>query len=97
MPPPGRVAPLRGFGLLWASNAEVRAALGWATAPEQGDRGDTQRFYVNSGANGLTIIASPVNQQAFLFYEGAFPPDRRDTAEIVTFGADQFSSGLHND
>ncbi|MCU0492665.1 MAG: hypothetical protein MUD01_13820 [Chloroflexaceae bacterium] len=43
-PPPGRYAPVRGFGYLWATNAEVRAQLGWALAPEQGEAGGYRRF-----------------------------------------------------
>jgi hypothetical protein len=27
---------MRGFGKLWATRPEVRASLGWATAPERG-------------------------------------------------------------
>jgi len=82
-PPPGRYVPAHGFGLLWSTNATMHSALGWATAPEQADRGDTQRFHVNSGVNGLTIIASPGTQRQYLLYEGPFPPDRKDTAEVI--------------
>jgi len=82
-PPPGRYVPAHGFGLLWSTNATMHSALGWATAPEQVDRGDTQRFHVNSGVNGLTIIASPGTQRQYLLYEGPFPPDRKDTAEVI--------------
>lgn len=39
IPPDGRYQPVRGFGLVWRSDAEVRDGLGWATAPEFG--GDT--------------------------------------------------------
>ncbi len=35
-PPEGRLQPVRGFGTLWVSDANVRSMLGWATAPEQG-------------------------------------------------------------
>ena len=34
--PAGRLQPIRGFGRVWREHAEVRAGLGWATAPEQG-------------------------------------------------------------
>jgi hypothetical protein len=83
-PPPGRFAPQRGFGLLWSTDAALRSALGWATAPEQSERGDLQRFYVNSGVNRMTIVATPGARRQFLLYEGAFPADRKDTAEILT-------------
>jgi hypothetical protein len=33
-PPSGFLAPARGFGYLWATQASVRETLGWATAPE---------------------------------------------------------------
>jgi hypothetical protein len=82
-PPSGRYLPVHGFGLLWSTNTAVRSALGWAIAPEQGDRGDTQRFYVNSGVNRLTIITSPGTQRQYLLYDGPFPPDHRDTAEVI--------------
>jgi hypothetical protein len=82
-PPPGYYVPERGFGMLWSTNAALRSALGWATAPEQADRGDTQRFHVNSGANGLTIIASPGTRYQYLLHEGSFPPDRKETAEVI--------------
>lgn len=36
MPPPGRLQPIRGFGLVWRNDAEVRSRLGWALRPEQG-------------------------------------------------------------
>ncbi len=35
-PTEGLIAPARGFGKLWASQAEIRDLLGWATAPESG-------------------------------------------------------------
>ena len=35
-PPPGLVAPINGFGLVWNNVPEVRDALGWGTAPEAG-------------------------------------------------------------
>jgi len=82
-PPPGRQAPAHGFGLLWASNAELRAALGWATAAELGGAGDTQRFYINSGSGNLRIIASPAAAHTYLLYGGAISPDRTDSAEIM--------------
>jgi hypothetical protein len=35
-PPDGKQLPQRGFGAVWVNNANVRAALGWATGGEQG-------------------------------------------------------------
>jgi len=36
VPPPGFYQPVRGFGLVWREQWNVRERLGWATAPEQG-------------------------------------------------------------
>ena len=44
LPPPGKYAPVRGFGKLWRQNPELRQALGWATAPERAESGTTLRF-----------------------------------------------------
>lgn len=43
-PPAGRFAPERGFGFLWTHNADLRATLGWALAPERADTGGYRRF-----------------------------------------------------
>ena len=36
MPPPGYYQPVRGFGLVWREQPNVRDRLGWALAPEAG-------------------------------------------------------------
>jgi len=36
-PPTGYLEPVRGFGKVWRTNLDVRAALGWAIISEQGD------------------------------------------------------------
>lgn len=43
-PPLGLYAPQRGFGYLWASNAELSTQLGWAIEPEQAENGGYRRF-----------------------------------------------------
>lgn len=43
-PPAGLYEPARGFGKLWRENQHVRSVLGWALAPEVGDRGSMQYF-----------------------------------------------------
>ncbi len=43
IPPAGMYQPLRGFGLVWRQNVDVRAALGWATAGETGYGSAVQR------------------------------------------------------
>jgi hypothetical protein len=42
--PAGLYEPIRGFGKLWRTNPHVQDTLGWATAPEQGERGTEQYF-----------------------------------------------------
>jgi hypothetical protein len=34
IPPPGRFQPVRGFGLVWRTNTNLRERLGWAVEPE---------------------------------------------------------------
>ncbi len=43
-PPPDRLQPVRGFGLVWRSNPAIRGALGWALAPEQPYLGQWQPY-----------------------------------------------------
>lgn len=43
-PGPGLALPLRGIGQVWASNLQLRQALGWATAPSQPASGVLQSF-----------------------------------------------------
>lgn len=61
-PPVGRSAPVRGFGLVWRTRENVRNALGWALAPEQGYMaclghayygGKSMRTYVTTIERGL--------------------------------------------
>lgn len=82
-PPPGLLAPTRGFGLVWESQPALRAAIGWATAPEQGDRGDAQRFHVNSGPGNLQIVASPAAGRTYLL-AGGQPRPSPNTFEIIS-------------
>jgi hypothetical protein len=42
-PPPGRYQPVRGFGLVWRENQNVRERLGWAIDPETGFTAAVQR------------------------------------------------------
>ncbi len=59
-PPEGLLEPARGFGKVWRSNPDVRAALGWALGPESGGEGRIalftggEMFYVSPA--GLTYI-----------------------------------------
>ncbi len=42
--PAGLLQPIRGFGLAWRTNAQIRTALGWAVSNESGYTGTFQRF-----------------------------------------------------
>ena len=42
--PDGLIQPIRGFGLAWRTNDQVRNAIGWATGGEAGYTGAYQRF-----------------------------------------------------
>lgn len=48
VPPPERLQPVRGFGLVWRDEADVRDRLGWAVEPEVGYDGIIQ---VSSGGS----------------------------------------------
>ncbi|MFW5748084.1 MAG: hypothetical protein ACOCYT_00575 [Chloroflexota bacterium] len=49
-PPAGFVAPINGFGWAWNNSAELRGALGWGTAPEQGYTMRIQSHAVTTGS-----------------------------------------------
>lgn len=44
VPPPGKAAPVRGFGKVWRSNLPVKSGLGWANGAEAGTSGQIERF-----------------------------------------------------
>jgi hypothetical protein len=44
IPPPGLIEPIRGFGKVWRTNPDIRAALGWASSSEQGGTFAAQYF-----------------------------------------------------
>jgi len=44
IPPPGLIEPIRGFGKVWRTNADVRASLGWAITNEMGDTATVEYF-----------------------------------------------------
>lgn len=44
VPPPGMIEPIRGFGKVWRTNADVRASLGWAITNEMGDTATVEYF-----------------------------------------------------
>jgi hypothetical protein len=59
LPPPGLFSPVRGFGKLWRTVPEVRARLGWGTAPEQGDTGAVLQFSSRGGFSWMIHRAAP--------------------------------------
>ncbi|MBN1312647.1 MAG: hypothetical protein JXB30_14620 [Anaerolineae bacterium] len=63
-PPSGLLEPTMGFGKVWQDHANVRDALGWATAPETSGIG---RFQMFDGGNMVWI--SPTNQ-TYVFISG---------------------------
>ncbi len=60
-PGPGLFQPERGIGLLWAGNAQLRATLGWATAPPEEAQGILQSF------EGGLLIWNRNNGEIYVF------------------------------
>jgi hypothetical protein len=58
LPPPGKFAPVRGFGKLWRTVPTVRQALGWAVSPEVADMGTVLQFGHRQGFNWMIHRAS---------------------------------------
>lgn len=56
VPPAGLYQPVRGFGLVWRKNPNVREALGWATAPETGFETWVQSYQELGLHNAYTFI-----------------------------------------
>jgi hypothetical protein len=68
LPPPGKLAPVRGFGKLWRTNPTLRAQLGWAVAPERADQGASAMF---SRAEGLSwLVGRSASNSVFIFRAG---------------------------
>jgi hypothetical protein len=67
-PPPGLIEPRRGFGKVWRSNPDVRAALGWAITDEKLDASSYQRFdrgwayYLPQNNYTIVMNYDPVNE-----------------------------------
>jgi len=56
VPPDGLYQPVRGFGLVWRSNQQVRDGLGWGLAPEMAFQGWGQSYSVSGMHNSGTFI-----------------------------------------
>jgi hypothetical protein len=56
-PPPGLVQPVRGFGLVWAGDPQLRAALGWALTEESGFELVKQQIDLKSSRYGAVTGA----------------------------------------
>jgi len=63
-PPDGKVVPQNGFGKVWRTESGVRAALDWATAPEQPGTGKFQQF-----EHGEMVYFSQTGQTVVFFTE----------------------------
>lgn len=64
--PPGLIAPIRGFGKIWAQNPTVQSGLGWATQGEQGTDIHVHEFTHGRmiqvvAQNRIYILATPSN------------------------------------
>jgi hypothetical protein len=75
-PAPGLVVPIRGFGLVWAYNEDIRRQIGYGTAPEAGLlEGAYQRF--SGGTMLYSAIGLGRGKSLYVLYnDGTF--DRYD-------------------
>jgi hypothetical protein len=64
-PPPGLYEPVRGFGKIWRDYPDVRAALGWATAPELGNQGEYYGF-----ERGALLLVRDTDRVYVLYHDG---------------------------
>lgn len=63
-PPEGLLQPVRGFGLVWRSNQQIRDTLGWSVVGEQPFQAtwqDFERGWMMTGADGRTFALVPGN------------------------------------
>lgn len=77
VPPNGLYQPVRGFGLLWRTDTDLRDRLGWATAQEFGYVADylyfienTQVYHVIVGLDDISYIFDE-NNQTWLEFENS--------------------------
>jgi hypothetical protein len=73
LPPPGKYAPVRGFGKLWRTVPEVRSVLGWALSPEVGDRGTALQF---SGSQGFSWMIHRASSDMVYILRAGHPANR---------------------
>lgn len=83
-PPPGLLQPIRGFGLVWRSNTEVRDRLGWAVNSEAGFTTEMQGDATVEG--GVAYIKTADNDVLKLDAQGTgwsrFTPQVNATATV---------------
>lgn len=72
-PPPGKQQPVRGFGLVWRANRQVREALGWALDKEQGYTA-CYGAALAGGKSMRTFISLP--DDGLIEYETYYQPTR---------------------
>jgi len=61
IPPAGLLQPLRGFGVIWRENAEVRDGLGWAKTGETGFE-TWRQSYQGIGMHNIRTWLKDINQ-----------------------------------
>jgi hypothetical protein len=66
VPPAGLLEPVRGFGKVWRTYQDVRAAFGWATASEVGGQSSAQPF-----TRGIMISLPQQGQLLVLIDDGS--------------------------
>jgi hypothetical protein len=71
--PPGKKAPIRGFGKVWKNNPTARNGLGWAVGDEAGTGAQIQRF-----ERGEMLYLAALNQ-LYIFVDGKW------RAETIAF------------
>ncbi len=64
VPPTGLYQPIRGFGLVWRTNPDVRQAIGWATEPEAGYHGMAQ-WYQGAGPHGDLLFLQGIDGSVY--------------------------------
>lgn len=85
-PPTERLQPVRGFGLVWRENPEIRERLGWAVEPELGYDGIIQTasdgtIYLRERAGGI-LVGLP-DGEGWQVIPVAEPNQILPTAEVV--------------
>ncbi len=84
-PPEGRYLPVRGFGKVWSSDADLRSRLGWALAAERGFESQVQGGWLRC-CSRLNAVNRPIylrNSEGRIIrmWPGEFEPGQWKWAE----------------